>query len=386
MKRLEAADKQTDSHSLSFSAASRGLFKKILRIALSRRFSESRVEFLAVDGSYGEGGGQILRTALAFSIITGRPVRVSKIRAGREVPGLRRQHVSSLRVLGAVFDSRLDGVAEGSSEVSFVPGPPRADSITLDMKTAASITLVLQAVVPAVALTHSRLTLDLVGGTDVPWSPTFDYFDTIVRRAYGAVGIKFSARAVRRGYYPRGGGRAIVEVEPCEALRPLQLAESPLVEAVNLTSRCAMLPRHVAERQLNSAAAVLKEKGLRIGHSVIADEQADSPGSSVLVSSSGGSFFLGSDEAGRQGRPSEEVGRSAAQRFTSLVQSGACVDDNLADMLAPLLSLASDASALRVARVSRHMDAGFYIAKLFSTCEYDVREEGQGAVVVVRPE
>src|SRR5208283_3071163 len=111
---------------------------------------------------------------------------------------------------------------------------------------------VLQAVVPAVALTHSRLTLDLVGGTDVPWSPTFDYFDTIVRRAYGAVGIKFSARAVRRGYYPRGGGRAIVEVEPCEALRPLQLAESPLVEAVDLTSRCAMLPRHVAERQLNS--------------------------------------------------------------------------------------------------------------------------------------
>ena len=385
MKRLEAADKQTDSHSFSFSAAFRGLFKKILRIALSQRFSELRVEFLDVDGSYGEGGGQILRTALAFSIITGRPVRVSKIRAGREVPGLRRQHVSSLRVLGAVFDSKLDGVAEGSSEVSFVPGPPRADSISLDMKTAASITLVLQAVVPAVALTRSRLTLELVGGTDVPWSPTFDYFDAIVRRAYGAIGIKFSAKAVRRGYYPRGGGRAVVNVEPCEALRPLQLTESPRVEAVDLTSRCALLPRHVAERQLSSAAAALEEKGLRIGQKLVAEEPADSPGSSVLVSSSADSFFLGSDELGVRGRPSEEVGRTAAERFASCVRSGACVDDNLADMLAPLLSLASGPSTLRAARVSKHMDTGFYIAKLFSSCEYSVREEAQGAVVAVRP-
>lgn len=385
MKRLEAANEQTNSHSLSFSAASRVLFKKILRIALSQRSSKPSVEFLNIDGSYGEGGGQILRTALAFSIITGKPIRVSKIRARREVPGLRRQHVSSLMILGAVFDSKLDGVAEGSSEVSFVPGPPRADSISLDMKTAASITLVLQAVVPAVALTGSRLTLELVGGTDVPWSPTFDYFDAIVKRAYGVIGIKFSAKAFRRGYYPKGGGRVVMKVEPCEALRPLQLTESPRVEAVDLTSRCAMLPRHVAERQLSSAAAALEEKGLRIGQKLVVVEQANSPGSSILASSSDDSFFLGSDELGARGRPSEAVGRAAAERFASLVRSGACVDDNLADMLVPLLSLASGPSAVRVARVSKHLDAGFYIAKLFSPCECSVREEGQGAVVAVRP-
>jgi RNA 3'-phosphate cyclase len=353
--------------------------------ALSRRFSESRVEFLEVDGSYGEGGGQILRTALMFSIITGRPVRVSKIRAGREVPGLRRQHVSSLRVLSSVFDSRLEGVAEGSSEVSFMPGPPRADSIFLDMKTAASITLVLQAVVPAVALTRSRLTLELMGGTDVPWSPTFDYFDAIVRRAYGAIGIRFSARVVRRGYYPRGGGRVVVKVEPCEALRPLRLTESPRVEAVDLTSRCAMLPRHVAERQVSSAASELKKNGLRIGQRLVTEEPAESPGSSVLVSSSGDSFFLGSDELGARGRPSEEVGRAAAERFASFVRFGACVDDNLADMLAPLLSLASNPSALRAARVSEHLTSGFYVAKLFSSCDFTVEEEGHSAVVGVKP-
>lgn len=357
----------------------------MLRIALSQRFSEHRVEFLDVDGSYGEGGGQILRTALAFSVITGKPVRISKIRAGRDVPGLRRQHVSSLRVLSAVFDSKLEGVAEGSSEVSFVPGPPRAGSVSLDMKTAASITLVLQAVVPAIALVRSRLTLELVGGTDVPWSPTFDYLDTIMRRAYGAIGIKFSAKAVRRGYYPRGGGRAIVRVEPCEVARPLQLAEPPQVGKVHLMSRCAMLPRHVAERQLHSATTVLEESGLRLGRELVAEEPADSPGSSLLVSSSGESYFLGSDELGARGRPSEEVGRAAAEKFTTYARSGACLDDNLVDMLAPLLSLASGPSVLRVARVSKHLVASFYIAKLFSPCEYSVREEGRGAVVTVRP-
>src|SRR5208337_3655727 len=128
--------------------------------------------------------------------------------------------------------------------------------------------------------------------------------------------------------------------------------------------------RHVAERQLSSAAAALEEKGLLIGQKLVAEEPADSPGSSVLVSSSGDSFFLGSDELGARGRPSEEVGRAAAERFASFVRSGACVDDNLVDMLAPLLSLASDPSALRAARVSEHLIAGFYIAKLFSSCEY----------------
>jgi RNA 3'-phosphate cyclase len=357
----------------------------MLRTALSEEFSEHRVEFLDVDGSYGEGGGQILRTALAFLVITGKPVRVSKIRAGREVPGLRRQHVSSLKVLRAIFDSRLEGVEEGSSEVSFVPGPPRADSTTLDMKTAASITLVLQAVVPAVALTRSKLTLDLMGGTDVPWSPTFDYLEAVVRRAYLEMGIKFSVRALRRGYYPRGGGRAVVSVGPCEALRPLRLTGPAQVRAVELASRCAMLPRHVAERQLNSAAVLLEEEGFRIGGKLISEEPADSPGSSVLVSSCSDTFLLGSDELGARGRPSEEVGSAAAKRFAAYVRAGACVDDNLADMLIPLLSLASGPSALRVARISKHLDTGFYIARLFSSSEFSVSEDDHAAIVTVRP-
>ncbi|HYB76405.1 MAG TPA: RNA 3'-terminal phosphate cyclase [Nitrososphaerales archaeon] len=343
------------------------------------------VEFLDVDGSYGEGGGQILRTALSFSVITGKPVRVSNIRAGRESPGLKRQHVSSLKVLGAVFDSKFEGVEEGSSRVTFIPGPPRLARMSLDMQTAASITLVLQAVVPAAALVRSRLELELIGGTDVPWSPTYDYYDTVVRKAFSAMGISFSTKIARRGYYPRGGGRVTVVVEPCHAIRPLRIDESPKVDEADVISRCGMLPIRVAERQLASTSSVLEAGGLRVGRKVVTAEQADSPGSSVLTSATGGTFFLGSDELGEKGKPAEQVGRAAAERFLEYVSSGACVDDNLADMIAPLLSLAPGPSAIRVAHPSRHLDSSFHIAKIFTDCNYSVRNEGNVALVTVVP-
>jgi RNA 3'-phosphate cyclase len=344
------------------------------------------VEFLEIDGSYGEGGGQILRTALTLSVITATPVRVSRIRAGREVPGLRRQHVSSLGVLASVFDCKLRGATEGSQEVSFVPGPPKAERISLDMKTAASITLVLQAVVPAAALSGSRLTLDLVGGTDVPWSPTFDYYAEDVRSALGAVGIRFTAEASRRGYYPRGGGRASVTVEPCGGLRPLSLTRPSDVRTVHVVSRCALLPRGVAERQMASAEAALEAAGIAVAERRVAEETSDSPGSSVLVSSVGASHFVGSDELGARGKPAEEVGQAAALRFAGYARAGATVDDNLADMLVPLLALAPGPSTVRAAKASEHLRTSLHTAGLFRRFQSRVRGEGGGTVIEVTPE
>ncbi len=343
------------------------------------------VDILEVDGSYGEGGGQILRTALMFSVVTKRPIRVTKIRAGREVPGLRRQHVATLDVLGDVFDCELTGAVEGSSEVSFVPGPLRLGSLAIDMKTAASITLVLQTIVPAVALSGSRVSIELHGGTDVPWSPTFDYFDTVVRKAFASMGIIFRAEALRRGYYPRGGGRVRVAVEPCGSLRPLRLSNPPLLESVDLVSRCAMLPRHVADRQIKTAEALLTGQGIKVGESRLAEESADSPGSSILASTTGDTFFLGSDAIGARGKPSEEVGREAAERMLACITSSACVDANLSDMLAPLLSLAMGPSDLRVPHVSRHLETSIFVAKLFTSCEYNTASDGSGSVVSIVP-
>jgi RNA 3'-terminal phosphate cyclase (ATP) len=343
------------------------------------------VEFLEVDGSQGEGGGQILRTAVSFSSIMRKPVRIVNIRAGRDVPGLKRQHVSALEVLSKVFGGELQGAAVGSSAVTFVPGAPKLSALSIDMGTAASITLVLQAVVPAVALSGSRLSLDLVGGTDVPWSPTFDYLQHVVREAYGSIGIRFELDAKRRGYYPRGGGVVSARVEPSGGVLPLDLSARPRVPGAMLLSRCGRLPRHVAERQLASAAASLEESGIPVLVSAQSEEQADSPGSSVLAYFTGNGGFLGADAIGERGKPAEEVGKDAGVRFASAAKSGAAVDPNLADMIIPLLSMAPGGSRVRVPDVTEHLKSGLHLAAQFTSCKWSITEEGRTKVVEIAP-
>ncbi|HUI23698.1 MAG TPA: RNA 3'-terminal phosphate cyclase [Nitrososphaerales archaeon] len=339
------------------------------------------MDYVQVDGSRGEGGGQILRTAVAFSAIQARPVRIDRIRAGRDVPGLKRQHVSALEVLAKVFGGELEGASEGSSVVTFVPGKQQLQRLSLDMGTAASITLVLQAVVPAVALTRSHLDLELVGGTDVPWSPTYDYFEKVVRAAYESVGIDFTLAVHRRGYYPRGGGRVTASIGPSAGLRPLDLTEKRDVREVTLLSRCGRLPRHVAERQLESATADLESAGFAVASTEPAEEQSDSPGSSLLACHLSPSRFIGADGIGAKGKPAEEVGRETASRFTAAARSGGCLDSNLADMVIPLLSLAPGRSRILVPAVTPHLVSGLELASQFTGCSWSVGQ-GEGVKTV----
>jgi len=339
------------------------------------------VDFVQVDGAKGEGGGQILRTAVAFSAIQGRPVRIYRIRAGRDVPGLKRQHISALQVIAKVFGGELEGATEGSSEVTFVPGRQRVDALALDMRTAASITLVLQAVVPAVALTGSRLNLELVGGTDVPWSPTYDYFERVVRDAYARIGIGLKIGARRRGYYPRGGGKVSAAISPCDELKTLDLTDGQAIRDAILVSRCGRLPRHVAERQLASAGAEIAKAGFGVSSTELSEEQSDSPGSSLLAYCVSSSKCIGADGIGAKGKPAEEVGRDAASRFVAAARSGACLDLNLADMVLPLLSLAHKESRVAVPKVTSHLLSGLGLASQFTDCRWSV-DEGEGVSTV----
>lgn len=338
-----------------------------------------------MDGSLGEGGGQTLRTAAAFAAILRRPVRITKIRAGRTPPGLRRQHASALNVFSRLFGGELQGAHEGSSTVIFAPGAPRGGSISMDMGTAASSTLLLQAVVPAAALGGVHLSLELVGGTDVPWSPTFDYFQEVACRGYASIGIDVSASSSRRGYYPRGGGVVKATVEPCVSLNPLELSAPRKVSAANLVSRCAGLPRSVAERQLASASARVRAAGLSVASARLCVEDAHSPGTSVLVYSAEGGAMLGGDAIGSKGKPAEEVGSEAAARFVGAASSGAALDSNLADMVIPFLSLSGAPSRVRVPEVSAHLETGLHLAAQFTSCRWSVERGPRSAVVSVVP-
>ncbi|HYC11896.1 MAG TPA: RNA 3'-terminal phosphate cyclase [Nitrososphaerales archaeon] len=345
----------------------------------------STSEIVEVDGSYGEGGGQILRTAVGFSVILGKPVVVSKIRAGRQVPGLKQQHVSTLQTLGRIFGAELRGAEIGSSVVSFAPGRMGASVVKVDMKTAASVTLLLQAVIPAVALTGSRVALDITGGTDVPWSPTFDYFSSVVRRAYALLGIEFEVTASRRGYYPRGGGRVTARVEPATVVRAVRLGRGVGSAKVDLASRCSRLPRSVAERQMEAMARFFSNSEVKIGGRTVGEEEADSPGTSALASATDGGRLLGADGLGAKGRRAEEVGEETAKSLVTALRSGAAIDSNLADMVAPLLSLSKGESSLLVPQVSLHLKTGLHVAKVFTGCDFSYVEEGNAYLVTVSP-
>ena len=340
--------------------------------------------YVEVDGSQGEGGGQILRSALAFSAIGRVPVRVVNIRAGREVPGLKRQHLSALRVLADVFGGELSGATEGSQEVKFAPGYPRRETVSADMGTAASITLVLQAVVPAVALSGSRLRLRLVGGTDVPWSPTFDYFREVVRAGYGKLGMCLEVEASSRGYYPRGGGVITASIEPCGGVSALDMTSRPPVKSVRVLSRCGSLPKAVAQRQADSAVELLRKAGIDAQSEVVAAESA-SPGTSVLVARVSSEALLGSDAIGAKGKPAEGVGRDAAAAFLAAERSGGCLDANLADMLLPLLSMAKRESRVKIPSMTSHLESGLRLAGLFTGCRWKVDPSGDGVMVTVTP-
>jgi RNA 3'-terminal phosphate cyclase (ATP) len=254
------------------------------------------------------------------------------------------------------------------------------------MGTAASITLVLQTFVPEVALSGARISLDLIGGTDVPWSPTFDYFEVVVSRALAEIGIKFEASAPRRGYYPRGGGKVRASVEPCTSLVPLDFMVRPGLSEANICSRCGSLPRHVAERQLNAASAVLEKSGFKVRDGQVGTGQTESPGSSILAYSTGKGHFLGTDGIGAKGKSAEKVGEDAARRFVAAAGSGACLDSNLADMVLPLLSLAPGASRVRIPEVTAHLKSGLLVAGKFTSSISSIESGGKSSIVTITPD
>lgn len=343
------------------------------------------MSILEIDGSFGEGGGQTLRLAASLSIIFNRPIHVSNVRAGRNVPGLRPQHAATLKILSEVCAGTLRGGEIGSTDFTFTPGRPGSRSLSLDLGTAASTTLVLQALIPAISLSGVALELDLVGGTDVPWSPTSDFMTSVLAPSLKRMGVSFSLEVTRRGYYPNGGGRARIGIEPCRGLLPLDLSRRASDPPISIVSRAGMLPKRVPEQQVSSAVSQLARHGLVPTSVEVHLEESSSPGSSILVSAVGDSCMIGGDSIGARGKPAFKVGSEAAWRFVKSYTSGACVDPHLADMLAPLLCLAKGPSAILTSEVTEHLRSSLHVAQQFVDVDYKVEGQGGAWLLTITP-
>lgn len=341
------------------------------------------MDFIRIDGAYGEGGGQILRTSVALSAITNKPIEVSNIRAKREEPGLRPQHVTAIKTVASLCDADVENLKIGSSMIRFVPKGMHGGSMKMDVGTAGSITMILQAVIPAVCLAGKSADLELIGGTDVRWSPTFDYMRYVVQPAYKTLGINFDLNVLRRGYYPAGGGIVKASIEPCKKLNVLDMISAPRVEP-KMVSVCSMLPKHVAERQIASALAKLQKENVKCNSYSASFEQSYSPGSSILIySTSDYGPFIGGDSIGERGKRAEEVGAEAADKFLEAYLSNAPIDPHLADMLVLPLSVADGRSKFVVNRVSQHLTTNLYIASKIVNCTYEITQSNGNYIVTV---
>jgi RNA 3'-terminal phosphate cyclase (ATP) len=337
-----------------------------------------------IDGSQGEGGGQILRTAISLSAITGKPVEVANIRAKRSNPGLRQQHMTAIKIIADIFHANVENLKVGAEWVRFAPSDKfEGGSVKVDVGTAGSIPMILMAVVPAVSLSNKNLEIEITGGTDVRASPTMDYIRYVVADAFRSIGMKFSSDVLKRGYYPKGGGIVKTTIEPCKEPGTIEMLAARDV-APRITSVCGQLPRHVAERQTSSAMIALEKKGIRCSNYSASIETSISPGSSILVySASDFGPHVGGDSIGELGKRAEAVGVEAAERFLESTLAQVPVDPFLADMLVLPLALAKGRSKYRVVRVTEHLRTNLQIASQMVGCRYGIEQQGSTHVVTI---
>jgi RNA 3'-terminal phosphate cyclase (ATP) len=336
-----------------------------------------------LDGSFGEGGGQILRTSLALSLITGRPFHLRNVRARRSRPGLQPQHLMSVRAAAAVGRAEIRGASRGSIDLVFEPGPVVPGKYDFPIGTAGATGLVLHTVyLPLAWKASGPSELVITGGTHNDHSPCFHFLETTWRPYMERLGLHVRLTLKRPGFYPRGGGVLLAHVQPCNRLTGLRLAGPGKITKATGFSAVAGLPEDIARRQARRARYGLQEAGLKVD--LREESWSGGPGTVlaiVLDSAPVPVLFFG---LGARGKPAERVADEAVDQALAYLKSGpAGVDEHSADQLVLPLALAAEGSEFRVARVSRHLLTNIEVIRHFLEREI-VCEGKEGEAGVVR--
>jgi len=312
---------------------------------------------IRIDGSYGEGGGQILRTSIALSCLTGEAVEVYNIRANRPKPGLAAQHLKGIEAAKLISDAEVEGLRLGSTKVVFKPKTLKGGNFNIDIGTAGSVTLILQTVLlPSMAAEKDSF-FEIKGGTDVKWSPPVDYVNNVTFRALSDLRANVSMDVIARGYYPKGGGVVRVRVAPSK----LEGKEFDVVDcSIKGVSHCSNLPSHVAERQAKAAKALLEAKGYDVEIDI--EVRKDSSTGSGITLWCG---YKGGNALGERGKRAEVVGEEAARNLLKELESDACFDEFVADQIMPFAAVAKGVTRYTTSKITLHQKSNAYVIKQF---------------------
>jgi RNA 3'-terminal phosphate cyclase (ATP) len=357
---------------------------------------------IEIDASYGEGGGQILRTALTLSVLTRTPVHLRKIRAGRRNPGLAPQHLTVVRALAQIAQAEVEKDRLRSTELRFHPRTlARPGEYKFDVSefaqggSAGSVTLILQALLLPLCFAEGSSRLELVGGTHVAWSPPYDYLVEVYLPTLAKMGIHVDCSLEGWGFYPAGGGRILAAIKGIQAFReidssgevartsshplskekrsllPLQIKERGDLRQVRGRAVASNLPAHIPQRMTNRARNLLAARGIQSQIEPLR-VRGVGPGAGIFLTAAYEGALAGFSSIGERGKPSERVAEEVVDRFSAYDSRECAVDRYLADQLLLPMALAGGRSEMTVAEITQHLITNAYIIQHFTDVEITI--------------
>ena len=333
---------------------------------------------IEIDGSYLEGGGQIVRTAVSLSLITNQPCQIFNIRKGRKKPGLKTQHLLALEKLTEISHGYIEGNQLGSLEIKFFPQNKEIDpkTIFVNIKTAASITLLLQSLIPPLLFAQSPTKIIFNGGaTDTFFSPSFDYFRFVfLELLKEKIGIEIKTKIIKRGFYPEGGAKIELIVFPQKPKSISLIKRKGLKKIIVLSGASLSLKeKKVAERQLQGAKQVLKPL-LPLVEEKIEYYSTKCPGSQITILAKFKNTVIGTDNLGQIGKRAEIVGQEAALNLIKQAKTNACVDINMGDQILIYMALSHKPCRISVAKITNHLKTNIWVLEKFLKGRFSVKK------------
>ncbi|MCF6220046.1 MAG: RNA 3'-terminal phosphate cyclase [Robiginitomaculum sp.] len=325
---------------------------------------------ISIDGSFGEGGGQVLRTSISLSAITGVPVRIDNIRAGRRKPGLMRQHLTSIKAAAEICGAKVEGLELRSDAISFEPGEILGGDYRFDIGSAGGTVLVAQTIIPILSHAKTASTATIIGGTHNMWAPTFDYLERAFLPQYNKMGGRVSAELIKYGFVPAGGGEIALSVRPTTEKRALDLQERGEKTGANIVAVLANLKRDIANREIK---AITKRMDIDKSASEILHVESPGPGNAVSVFmdyENVTEVFIG---LGQHGVRAEAVAGLVVDEARGYFTSEAAVGPHLADQLLLPMALMKG-GVFTTTEITEHTRTNINIIKRFVDVDFKTEQ------------
>jgi RNA 3'-terminal phosphate cyclase (ATP) len=329
-----------------------------------------------IDGSYGEGGGQILRTSLALSCVLGRPFEIVNIRKSRRKPGLQPQHLTAVKAAETISRAKVTGAELSSMRLSFYPRAiPGGGEYHFDVSekkgSAGSTSLVLQTVLLPLARAQQKSRITVIGGTHVPWSPPFHYLRQVFLPLLGSLGVFAEIEIQKWGWYPMGGGIITAQLQPAQVLAPVSLIHRGSLVRITGVSAASNLPKEIPVRQQQRALKRLSARGIDARIDLV-DAPSTGKGTFLLLIAEFGNITVGFGSLGEIGKRAEQVADEACDDLLAYTDTNGVLDPCLADQIIPWLALAGGKSSFTTSRITRHLLTNLWIVQQFLDLDIQV--------------